>query len=83
MSTCQPSGLRFIRDNAIPVSTSVQLTVPSEDAAYTVPSLAGLNLQELICKGNNTVKTDQTCIENGSACMYAHITVCNRIYENK
>jgi hypothetical protein len=33
--TCHPSGLRFIRDNEIPVSRSVQLMVPSEDAAYT------------------------------------------------
>lgn len=58
MITCQPSGLRFIRDNAIPVSTSVLLTVPSEDAEYTVPSLAGLNLPDLMCKGSNKVKTN-------------------------
>jgi hypothetical protein len=42
--TCHPSGLRFIRDNEIPVSKSVQLMVPSEDAAYIESSFIGLNL---------------------------------------
>lgn len=42
--TCHPSGLRFIKDDDIPVSKSVQLIVPSEDAAYIVPSFAGFNL---------------------------------------
>ena len=42
--TCQPPGLRFINDNDIPVSKSVQPMVPSEDAVYTVPSFVELNL---------------------------------------
>ena len=42
--TCHPSGLRFIRDNEIPVSKSMQLMVPSEDATYTESSFVGLNL---------------------------------------
>ena len=43
--TCHPSGLRFIRDNEIPVSKSMQLMVPSEDATYTESSFVGLNLK--------------------------------------
>jgi hypothetical protein len=42
--TCHPSGLRFIKDDEIPVSKSVQLMVPSEDAAYIESSFIGLNL---------------------------------------
>lgn len=44
--TSHPLGLRFIKDDEIPVSKSVQLMVPSEDAAYIVSSFVGLNLQE-------------------------------------
>lgn len=44
--TSHPLGLRFIRDDEIPVSKSVQLMVPSEDAAYIISSFAGLNLQD-------------------------------------
>lgn len=45
MNTCQPSGLRFINGEENPVSISVQLMVPSEDAAYIIPSFVGLNLK--------------------------------------
>ena len=44
--TIQPFGLRSNITNGTPVSRSVQLTVPSEDEAYIVPSLSVLNLEE-------------------------------------
>jgi hypothetical protein len=49
--TFQPFGLRFNKGEPIPVSKSVQLIVPSEEAVYIIPSLVVsiLNKVKLCC----------------------------------
>jgi hypothetical protein len=46
--TLQPFGFRFNSGEPIPVSKSVLLIVPSEEAVYSTPSLAVSNLNKII-----------------------------------